>query len=75
MNTDNTNLLQASGETVDAPNTQGTPAAIDVKSLFSGEALERKKAAQSWHNRSNTAHHEKRIGMAPRGTRRSMGKR
>ncbi|SDS56483.1 hypothetical protein SAMN05216421_1755 [Halopseudomonas xinjiangensis] len=48
---------------------------MDMKTLFTSEALERKKAASQWHNRNSTAHHEKRIGMAPKGTRRSMGKR
>ncbi|UAW97257.1 hypothetical protein KEM63_10500 [Halopseudomonas nanhaiensis] len=48
---------------------------LDMKSLFSNEALEKKKASPQWHNRNSTAHHEKRIGMAPKGTRRSMGKR
>lgn len=48
---------------------------LDMKTLFSSEALEKKKSSPQWHNRNSTAHHEKRIGMAPKGTRRSMGKR
>jgi len=48
---------------------------LDMKALFSSQALERKKTSSQWHNQTSTAHHEKRIGMAPRGTRRSMGKR
>ncbi|HYQ37840.1 MAG TPA: hypothetical protein VER09_02750 [Pseudomonas sp.] len=30
---------------------------------------------QPWHQRNNKSNHDKRPGMAPRGTRRSMGKR
>lgn len=74
MNIDTTNP-QSSGQTTDESEPKSLAVALDVKSLFTGDALERKKAAQQWHNRSDTAHHEKRIGMAPRGTRRSMGKR
>ena len=74
MNIDS-NDPQSSGQPTDESEPNRLTAAIDVKSLFSGDALARKKAAQQWHNRSDTAHHEKRIGMAPRGTRRSMGKR
>ncbi|GGC88913.1 hypothetical protein [Halopseudomonas salina] len=31
--------------------------------------------AQPWHQKGSNARHEKKIGMAPKGTRRSMGKR
>ena len=30
---------------------------------------------QPWHQRNNKSNHDKRPGMAPRGTRPSMGKR
>jgi hypothetical protein len=30
---------------------------------------------QPWHQKGANARHEKKIGMAPKGTRRSMGKR
>lgn len=30
---------------------------------------------QPWHQKGSNARHEKKIGMAPNGTRRSMGKR
>ncbi len=30
---------------------------------------------QPWHQKGNKSAHEKRIGAAPNGTRRSMGKR
>lgn len=34
-----------------------------------------KTPSQPWHQKGNNARHEKKIGMAPKGTRRSMGKR
>lgn len=47
-----------------------------LASLFSAAASAlSEKNARPWQQKGNTAHHEKRIGMAPRGTRRSMGKR
>lgn len=39
------------------------------------EALAAKNAKQPWHLKGINPRHEKRIGMAPKGTRRSMGKR
>lgn len=41
----------------------------------SAEALAAKNARQPWHMKGINPQHEKRIGMPPRGTRRSMGKR
>lgn len=35
----------------------------------------KKNDDQPWHQRDNKSNHDKRPGMAPRGTRRSMGKR
>ena len=35
----------------------------------------KKASAQSWQQKDNNPRHEKKIGMAPKGTRRSMGKR
>jgi hypothetical protein len=35
----------------------------------------KKTSAQSWQQKGSNARHEKKIGMAPKGTRRSMGKR
>nr|WP_229779514.1 hypothetical protein [Pseudomonas matsuisoli] len=34
-----------------------------------------KKDDQPWHQKGNKSNHDKRPGPAPRGTRRSMGKR
>ncbi|MBD9484801.1 hypothetical protein IB229_17600 [Pseudomonas sp. PDM14] len=34
-----------------------------------------KNAGQAWHQKGSNASHEKKIGPAPSGTRRSMGKR
>jgi hypothetical protein len=43
---------------------------------FSAETFAPNKTNEKpWHQRGDTSAHEKRIGMAPRGTRRSMGKR
>ncbi|MFN3579684.1 MAG: hypothetical protein ACK4VV_04345 [Pseudomonas sp.] len=39
------------------------------------KALAAKKAQQPWHLKGSSPRHEKKIGMAPSGTRRSMGKR
>lgn len=35
----------------------------------------RNQGTQPWHGKGNGPRHEKKIGMAPNGTRRSMGKR
>ncbi|MBL4835431.1 MAG: hypothetical protein JKY26_15800 [Pseudomonas sp.] len=35
----------------------------------------RQASSQPWHGKGSTSRHEKKIGMAPKGTRRSMGKR
>jgi hypothetical protein len=43
---------------------------------FSPDTYAPKKSDdQPWHQRDNKSNHDKRPGMAPRGTRRSMGKR
>ncbi|MNR62914.1 hypothetical protein D3C85_1850600 [compost metagenome] len=43
---------------------------------FSPDAYAPKKNdEQPWHQRGNKSNHDKRPGMAPKGTRRSMGKR
>lgn len=45
-------------------------------SLFSAAALAAgKNDDQPWHQKGNKSAHEKKIGPAPNGTRRSMGKR
>lgn len=45
-------------------------------SLFSAAAgASTKNAGQAWHLKGNKSAHEKKIGPAPNGTRRSMGKR
>ncbi len=40
-----------------------------------GNFAPQKTPSQPWHQKGNNARHEKKIGMAPKGTRRSMGKR
>ena len=45
-------------------------------SLFSAAAVaSAKNDGQAWHLKGNKSAHEKKIGPAPNGTRRSMGKR
>ncbi|MDA7088462.1 hypothetical protein PH586_18950 [Pseudomonas sp. SA3-5] len=45
-------------------------------SLFSAAAdASAKNDGQAWHQKGNKSAHEKKIGPAPNGTRRSMGKR
>ncbi|WP_413243484.1 hypothetical protein [Pseudomonas sp.] len=45
-------------------------------SLFSAAAVASgKNDGQAWHLKGNKSAHEKKIGPAPNGTRRSMGKR
>ena len=45
-------------------------------SLFSAaKAASGKADDQPWHQKGNKSAHEKKIGAAPSGTRRSMGKR
>ncbi|WOD09945.1 hypothetical protein RPW65_12845 [Pseudomonas sp. NyZ704] len=54
--------------------TQGQPPAFKLP-FSTAEALAAKNAKQPWHLKGINPRHEKRIGMAPKGTRRSMGKR
>jgi hypothetical protein len=55
---------------ISAPKTSG------FASLFSvAKALSGKQDDQPWHQKGNKSAHEKKIGPAPNGTRRSMGKR
>lgn len=45
-------------------------------SLFgAAKALSGKQDDQPWHQKGNKSTHEKKIGPAPSGTRRAMGKR
>ncbi|MFO7703745.1 MAG: hypothetical protein R6V43_01210 [Halopseudomonas sp.] len=52
----------------------GSPPAFKLP-FSTAEALAAKNAKQPWHMKGANPRHEKRIGMAPKGTRRSMGKR
>ncbi|HBX56127.1 hypothetical protein [Pseudomonas sp. UBA2684] len=52
------------------------PAAAGFASLFSAAAAtSAKNDGQHWNQKGNKSAHEKKIGPAPNGTRRSMGKR
>jgi hypothetical protein len=52
------------------------PKASGFASLFgAAKALSGKQDDQPWHQKGNKSAHEKKIGPAPNGTRRSMGKR
>jgi len=59
---------------------QAAPASANkisgFSSLFSAaKSLSGKQDDQPWHQKGNKSAHEKKIGPAPNGTRRSMGKR
>lgn len=52
------------------------PKATGFASLFgAAKAAAGKQDGQQWHQKGNKSAHEKKIGPAPNGTRRSMGKR
>ncbi|TIH09430.1 hypothetical protein [Pseudomonas leptonychotis] len=56
--------------------TVNAPKATGFSSLFSAaKAASGKLDDQPWHQKGNKSAHEKKIGPAPNGTRRSMGKR
>ncbi|MGB4073249.1 hypothetical protein [Pseudomonas sp.] len=56
--------------------TASKPAATGFASLFgAAKAAAGKQDGQPWHQKGNKSAHEKKIGPAPSGTRRSMGKR
>lgn len=46
-----------------------------LTALFSAGIRNADGTATPWHLRGARLNHEKRVGMQPRGTRRSMGKR
>ncbi|ARU89249.1 hypothetical protein [Pseudomonas sp. M30-35] len=69
-------------KTVDATVTEATgetaakPAIPAFKFPFSPATFAPgKNEGQAWHGKGNKSAHEKKIGPAPSGTRRSMGKR
>ncbi|MCG4454996.1 MULTISPECIES: hypothetical protein [unclassified Pseudomonas] len=52
------------------------PGLAGFASLFSAAAdASARNDGQAWHQKGNKSAHEKKIGPAPNGTRRSMGKR
>jgi hypothetical protein len=52
------------------------PKATGFASLFgAAKAASGKQDDQPWHQKGNKSSHEKKIGPAPSGTRRAMGKR
>jgi hypothetical protein len=63
----------------DTPPTGSEPVAAKkagFASLFSAaKAACTKQDDQPWHQKGNKSAHEKKIGPAPSGTRRAMGKR
>ena len=59
-----------------APTPTKKTGAPGFAALFSAAALASgKHDGQAWHLKGNKSAHEKKIGPAPNGTRRSMGKR
>ncbi|WP_079202699.1 hypothetical protein [Pseudomonas sp. CC6-YY-74] len=58
------------------PTAAKKPGLPGFASLFSAAAdASAKNDGQAWHLKGNKSAHEKKIGPAPNGTRRSMGKR
>ncbi|WP_339410145.1 hypothetical protein [Pseudomonas sp. EA_35y_Pfl2_R5] len=53
-----------------APRTSGFASLFGAAKAASG-----KQNDQPWHQKGNKSSHEKKIGPAPSGTRRAMGKR
>jgi|LNFM01.1.fsa_nt_gb hypothetical protein len=51
------------------------PAATGFAALFGAAARAAKRSDQPFHTKGLKSGHEKKIGPAPNGTRRSMGKR
>lgn len=59
-----------------APAEAGIPEVPAFRFPFSPDVYAPKKGdEQPWHQQGNKSNHDKRPGMAPKGTRRSMGKR
>ncbi|WP_167140875.1 hypothetical protein [Pseudomonas sp. OTU750018] len=57
-------------------NATNTVKASGFASLFgAAKAASGKQDDQPWHQKGNKSSHEKKIGPAPSGTRRAMGKR
>ncbi len=55
---------------------EATTKKAGLGSLFSAAAAAlTQKQTGSWQHKGNHTRHEKKIGAAPNGTRRSMGKR
>lgn len=66
----------ADSDVLPAEAATSTPPARGFSSLFSAaKAASGKQDDQPWHQKGNKSAHEKKIGPAPNGTRRSMGKR
>ncbi len=63
----------------DTPPSGNQPVAANktgFASLFcAAKAASSKQDDQPWHQKGNKSAHEKKIGPAPSGTRRAMGKR
>ncbi|MHA6494678.1 hypothetical protein ACX0MV_15735 [Pseudomonas borbori] len=65
-----------SASTLDSAPATPKKSAGGFVSLFSAAAAAAgKHDDQPWHQKRNKSAHEKKIGPAPNGTRRSMGKR
>lgn len=72
----NEDLAVAESDQVEAADTSSKPAVPAFKFPFRpGDLAPQKNTGQPWLSKGSNSRHEKKIGMAPKGTRRSMGKR
>ncbi len=75
MNSDKPSNQPVENTTAEQADAEQKPQAPFKLPFSTAEAVAAKNAAQPWHLKGINPRHEKRIGMAPKGTRRSMGKR
>ncbi|MEH6498105.1 MAG: hypothetical protein V7751_01805 [Pseudoalteromonas distincta] len=75
MNSDKPSNQPVENNTAEQADAEQKPQAPFKLPFSTAEAVAAKNAAQPWHLKGINPRHEKRIGMAPKGTRRSMGKR
>ncbi|TWC43059.1 hypothetical protein FBY03_101252 [Pseudomonas sp. SJZ079] len=69
-------ISAAAADTTAEPASKKKPGIPAFTFPFSPAAFAPSKSDdQPWHQKGNKSAHEKRIGAAPNGTRRSMGKR
>jgi hypothetical protein len=75
MNSDKPSNQPVENTTAEQADAEQKPQAPFKLPFSTAEAVAAKNAAQPWHLKGINPRQDKRIGMAPKGTRRSMGKR